>query len=72
MDSRCPICFYQVTTDQSSYSPPCNCNYIFHLTCIKHWFDEKQTCPLCRQPTISLHHQITKDLSEENSSCCIQ
>jgi len=30
------------------YDIKCECNYSYHRDCIDRWFDQSQTCPLCR------------------------
>ena len=31
----------------------CECNPVFHETCIVKWVERNQTCPICRKPLVS-------------------
>ena len=46
-DSCCPICLEEY--DNNKKIIKLNCNHIFHESCIKEWFVEKDNCPNCRK-----------------------
>ncbi|ETO36878.1 hypothetical protein RFI_00184, partial [Reticulomyxa filosa] len=43
-DLRCVICFYDMTHGGKELP----CRHVFHLSCLKRWFEQKQDCPMCR------------------------
>lgn len=49
-DEECPIC--RDTLQESVVRLPCD--HYFHKSCIKNWFDEHNTCPICRKNLESL------------------
>lgn len=54
-DEECSICLQHFLNDECPIiiSLPCTKKHIFHLECIFQWFNECQTCPLCRRPCTS-------------------
>ena len=44
--TECPICLETYQTNENVVNLPCN--HIFHVSCIKDWFAEHTTCPVCR------------------------
>merc|ERR1712228_442211 len=42
-DVVCVICFSEM---ESGKELPCK--HVFHLNCLKRWFEQKQECPMCR------------------------
>lgn len=47
---QCPICMEKV----SRVSVVCPCHHIYCLSCIAYWFQEKDTCPICRHRVKSI------------------
>ncbi len=43
----CPICM--CAFEEGEYAKELPCEHIFHKQCIKTWFEEHSTCPICRQ-----------------------
>ena len=43
---RCSICFEDIRCSQQAIL---NCQHSFHFYCLKEWFKESQTCPICRR-----------------------
>ena len=43
---RCSICFENIRFPQQAIL---KCQHGFHFSCLKEWFKESQTCPICRQ-----------------------
>ena len=43
---RCSICFENIRFSQQAIL---KCQHGFHFSCLKEWFKESQTCPICRQ-----------------------
>ena len=35
----------------------CECNHEFHVNCLKRWFEQTNTCPLCRTE-ITYHFKV--------------
>lgn len=46
----CAICLDDIT-ENGSYT--IRCNHPFHDHCIRHWYEQKQTCPTCRASLLS-------------------
>lgn len=44
-DTKCIICYEQIN---KGIKLPCKCNYIYHIDCIREWFKQTMSCPLCR------------------------
>lgn len=43
----CPICYEEMNARNCVIvSPPCH--HQFHHSCLKTWYVQKQTCPMCR------------------------
>jgi len=42
-DVVCVICFAEMETGKEL-----PCKHVFHLNCLKRWFEQKQECPMCR------------------------
>lgn len=40
------------------------CGHVFHLDCLKSWFIQQQTCPICRAP-ITIQDEETEPLTAE-------
>ena len=43
---RCSICFENIKFPKHAIL---KCQHGFHFSCLKEWFKESQTCPICRQ-----------------------
>lgn len=48
-NTTCTICYEQIN---KGIKLPCKCKYLYHIDCIKTWFKEHHTCPLCRTDLI--------------------
>ena len=44
MDNVCIICREEMATDCKRLP----CNHVFHISCLRSWFQRQQTCPTCR------------------------
>lgn len=42
---QCSICFETITSDQLHCLP---CAHVFHDSCVRRWFEESASCPVCR------------------------
>ncbi|XP_065882494.1 E3 ubiquitin-protein ligase synoviolin B-like isoform X2 [Dysidea avara] len=51
VDNVCIICREEMTA-QAKKLP---CNHIFHLSCLRSWFQRQQTCPTCRESVLKRH-----------------
>ena len=49
-DGECVICLDSYNNDMECCS--IKCKHTFHKECINTWFNEKQSCPLCRESII--------------------
>lgn len=52
-DNVCIICREEMVGNGTSKKLPCN--HIFHVTCLRSWFQRQQTCPTCRMDILRLH-----------------
>ncbi|ESN95476.1 hypothetical protein HELRODRAFT_153046, partial [Helobdella robusta] len=46
----CVICVKKFTEKEFLYM--LHCGHAFHMECLNRWFEEKQSCPYCRQNVI--------------------
>jgi len=46
--AECSICFTDTDPGDSQQYRALSCGHIFHRECIDQWFDQHNTCPLCR------------------------
>merc|ERR1712244_90505 len=46
-DTVCVICFSEMETGKEL-----PCRHVFHLNCLKRWFEQKQECPMCRMKIV--------------------
>ncbi|OQR92323.1 hypothetical protein ACHHYP_03832 [Achlya hypogyna] len=53
----CAICMTEFESDESVLKM--SCAHSFHEDCIVHWFEQKLTCPLCRDEAIGGHVHTT-------------
>lgn len=51
-DNVCIICREEMSADGTAKKLPCN--HIFHVTCLRSWFQRQQTCPTCRMDILRL------------------
>ncbi|KAI2800640.1 E3 ubiquitin-protein ligase synoviolin [Blomia tropicalis] len=49
-DNVCIICRENMVGNGSCKKLPCN--HIFHVTCLRSWFQRQQTCPTCRMDVL--------------------
>lgn len=59
-DNVCIICREEMTGNGTSKKLPCN--HIFHVSCLRSWFQRQQTCPTCRMDILRLpnsNNQLT-------------
>jgi E3 ubiquitin-protein ligase BIG BROTHER-like protein len=45
-DEKCNICQFEYRDGEKAMHLPCR--HQFHPDCIKEWFKENRTCPVCR------------------------
>ncbi|RWS11489.1 E3 ubiquitin-protein ligase synoviolin B-like protein [Dinothrombium tinctorium] len=50
VDNVCIICREEMTGNGSAKKLPCN--HIFHISCLRSWFQRQQTCPTCRMDVL--------------------
>ncbi|CAG2165591.1 unnamed protein product, partial [Oppiella nova] len=50
VDNVCIICREEMTGNGSAKRLPCN--HIFHVSCLRSWFQRQQTCPTCRMDVL--------------------
>jgi len=46
-DVVCVICFSEMETGKEL-----PCKHVFHLNCLRRWFEQKQECPMCRMKIV--------------------
>lgn len=44
-DIECCICLEQYCNTKYMHMLPCN--HVFHLSCIKEWYNRNESCPIC-------------------------
>ncbi|XP_074604705.1 E3 ubiquitin-protein ligase synoviolin B-like [Brevipalpus obovatus] len=49
-DNICIICREEMTSNGTAKKLPCN--HIFHISCLRSWFQRQQTCPTCRMDVL--------------------
>jgi E3 ubiquitin-protein ligase synoviolin len=54
-DSVCIICREEMRATGASKRLPCT--HMFHVNCLRSWFQRQQTCPTCRRDILSLASQ---------------
>lgn len=50
----CSVCINEYAQGNKLRRLPCA--HEFHIHCIDRWLSENNTCPICRQPVLSVHH----------------
>lgn len=72
-DNLCIICMDEMDTTSAEkgtrlYPKRLNCGHVFHLGCLKGWFERSQQCPTCRAPVFgndNLNTNETQHNAEE-------
>lgn len=54
MGRACSVCINEYAQGNKLRRLPCS--HEFHIHCIDRWLSENNTCPICRQPVLSMHH----------------
>ncbi|XP_068199965.1 E3 ubiquitin-protein ligase RNF6 [Antennarius striatus] len=54
MGRACSVCINEYAQGNKLRRLPCS--HEFHIHCIDRWLSENNTCPICRQPILTLHH----------------
>jgi hypothetical protein len=60
LQSECPICLEELTTNDEAYLLPC-CHF-YHKKCLMEWFKKEPVCPNCRLE-LGAHTQEEVDMS---------
>lgn len=50
----CSVCINEYAHGNKLRRLPCS--HEFHVHCIDRWLSENNTCPICRQPILAVHH----------------
>ncbi|XP_061660681.1 E3 ubiquitin-protein ligase RNF6 isoform X2 [Syngnathoides biaculeatus] len=50
----CSVCINEYAQGNKLRRLPCS--HEFHIHCIDRWLSENNTCPICRQPILTTHH----------------
>jgi hypothetical protein len=56
---KCPICLERI--GQGDDTSTLVCGHSFHATCVYHWFDRANTCPMCRFPVKKMTIEVEHD-----------
>ena len=62
VDNVCIICREEMIGNGSAKKLPCN--HIFHVSCLRSWFQRQQTCPTCR---LNILNQSTTSQQQQNN-----
>ncbi|KAG8009463.1 E3 ubiquitin-protein ligase RNF6 [Nibea albiflora] len=54
MGRACSVCINEYAQGNKLRRLPCS--HEFHIHCIDRWLSENNTCPICRQPILTVHH----------------
>nr|XP_020455694.1 E3 ubiquitin-protein ligase RNF6 [Monopterus albus]XP_020455695.1 E3 ubiquitin-protein ligase RNF6 [Monopterus albus]XP_020455696.1 E3 ubiquitin-protein ligase RNF6 [Monopterus albus]XP_020455697.1 E3 ubiquitin-protein ligase RNF6 [Monopterus albus] len=54
MSRACSVCINEYAQGNKLRRLPCS--HEFHIHCIDRWLSENNTCPICRQPILAVHH----------------
>uniref|UniRef100_A0A4W6DN32 RING-type E3 ubiquitin transferase n=1 Tax=Lates calcarifer TaxID=8187 RepID=A0A4W6DN32_LATCA len=54
MGRACSVCINEYAQGNKLRRLPCS--HEFHIHCIDRWLSENNTCPICRQPILAVHH----------------
>ena len=64
-DIICVICFSEMETGKEL-----PCKHVFHLNCLKRWFEQKQECPMCRLKIVPnqniIHNNNNQQQQQQN------
>lgn len=55
-DNVCIICREEMIGNGTSKKLPCN--HIFHVSCLRSWFQRQQTCPTCRMDILRIPNPL--------------
>ena len=55
---ECPVCYASLYKGKTFKT---TCNHVFHAKCLKRWYKNNTSCPMCRQEP--------KPPSPENAKC---
>ncbi|XP_054154407.1 E3 ubiquitin-protein ligase synoviolin B-like [Oppia nitens] len=58
-DNVCIICREEMTGNGSAKKLPCN--HMFHISCLRSWFQRQQTCPTCRMDVLRNIPNVSAD-----------
>jgi hypothetical protein len=63
----CPICLkkFNKYLDLQNLVTPKKCNHIYHTNCLWTWFENNNTCPMCRAEAKRMSVFLTKQAYEE-------
>lgn len=65
-DNVCIICREEMTGNGSAKKLPCN--HIFHVSCLRSWFQRQQTCPTCRMDILRWPHSTSNPANVANNN----
>ena len=70
MVKSCSICLLDFTDGDFVVPLKCNDEHTFHKACVDKWGEQNYTCPVCREPIITGHGNISayKELAQINSA----
>eukprot|EP00347_Sterkiella_histriomuscorum_P012713 403367501 len=63
---QCIICLDDIKLEDMVVQLKCNKDHIYHFECLKGWFREKSSCPLCRQEQENLNRRNTQIWTSES------
>lgn len=64
-DNVCIICREEMTGNGTSKKLPCN--HIFHVSCLRSWFQRQQTCPTCRMDILRIPNPQTTATNQQHN-----
>lgn len=56
INKACPICMVDMNLEDEVMVMPCDNRHFFHKTCVTHWLETSQVCPICRDNIV---HRLT-------------
>lgn len=63
-DNVCIICREEMTGGAKKLP----CNHIFHVSCLRSWFQRQQTCPTCRLNVLRAPHPGTANVQNNGAA----
>eukprot|EP00347_Sterkiella_histriomuscorum_P019846 403340079 len=63
---QCIICLDDIKLEDMVVQLKCSKDHIYHFECLKGWFREKSSCPLCRQEQENLNRRNTQIWTSES------